>query len=147
MRRTSPPRILGSLVVALGLAVSGPAPAQSLAPTVTDAPKAPVVTMPVVKKDEGAVYPRKALEAGIHDAASVPLELTIDETGAVTHVVVERPVGNGFDEAAVEAAQKLVFEPATRDGRPVASRIRFIYRFTPPPGVLSGRVLKLAGDR
>ena len=38
-----------------------------------------------------------------------------------------------------EAAQKLEFEPATKDGKPVASRIRFVYRFTPPPGVLAGK--------
>jgi hypothetical protein len=56
-------------------------------------------------------------------------------------------VGHGFDDAAEAAAQRLQFQPATRDGRPVAARLRFVYRFTPPPGVLAGRVLTQAGER
>ncbi len=118
----------------------GPHPSASPAP--------PTISMPVVKKNEGAAYPKQALDEGVRDPVEVPLVLDIDVTGAVTRAVVDKPVGHGFDEAAAAAAQKLEFYPATRaDGTPVAARIRFAYRFAPPPAVLSGRVVTLPGER
>jgi TonB family protein len=105
------------------------------------------VTLPVVTRNDGAAYPRQALDDGFRGAAEVALTLTIDASGAVTKAVVEEPVGHGFDEAAVAAAQKLEFRPAMRDGKRVAARIRFLYRFAPPPGALSGRVVTLVGER
>jgi TonB family protein len=118
------------------------------APKTEDPPAQPAVTMPVVKKNEGASYPRQALDDGVRDPVDVPLILDINAAGAVTRAVVVKPVGHGFDEAAVAAAQQLEFYPATRaDGTPFAARIRFTYRFTPPPGVLTGRVVTLAGER
>ncbi|HTQ46699.1 MAG TPA: TonB family protein, partial [Polyangiaceae bacterium] len=139
-----PPRFLLFLTTAVALAGSiSPATARAQAPQ----PAQPVVTMPVVKRNEGAVYPKAALDAGIHETVEVPLVLTIDATGVVTRAEVEKPIGHGFDEAAVAAAQRLIFEPATRDGKPVPARIRFVYRFTPPPSVLSGRVVTEAGER
>ena len=74
--------------------------------------------------------------------------LTMDATGVVTRAVVEKPVGHGFDEAAVEAAQKLQFEPATRDGKPVAARIALRLSLHASRGaVLAGRVVTHAGER
>ncbi len=149
-----PPRPSGfSLPLAAALLALAPAAAWAQqAPAlggsgVAPAPAAPVVTMPVVKKNDGVTYPRQALDEGFHEPAEVSLILTIDATGVVTRAVVEKPVGHGFDEAAVEAAQKLQFEPATRDGKPVAARTRFVYRFTPPSAVLTGRVLAATSDR
>ena len=150
-----PPRPSGLLFpMAAALLALAPAAAwaQQGAPTTIPGaapppPAAPVVTMPVVKTNEGVTYPREALEAGIHDTVEVSLILTIDATGVVTRAVVEKPVGHGFDEAAVEAAQKLTFEPATKDGTPVAAKTRFVYRFTPPAAALSGKVLTEATDR
>ena len=106
-----------------------------------------VIVPPAVKSNEGAQYPAQALSEGFYEAAEVELVLTIDPGGRVTNAVVDKPAGHGFDEAALAAAQKLAFEPATRDGKPVAARTRFVYRFTPPPAVLSGRVVTLASDR
>jgi TonB family protein len=111
------------------------------------AQKQPVITPPVLKTNTGALYPEQALSEGFQETVDVPLLLTIDATGAVTQAVVEKPVGHGFDEAAIAAAQKLLFEPAARDGKPVASRTRFVYRFAPPPAILSGRVVTLSGER
>ncbi len=65
----------------------------------------------------------------------------------MTRAVVETPAGHGFDEAAVAAAQKLEFEPALRDGKPVAAVIRFQYHFAPPLAALSGRVVKAGVER
>lgn len=49
-------------------------------------------------------------------------------------------------EAAISAAQKLLFFPATRDGRPVAAKIKFRYVFNPPSPVLTGRVRHQSDD-
>jgi TonB family protein len=139
--------------LAFGLAWAAPArvlaqPAPPPAPPEAgQPPKQPAITLPVVTRNEGASYPAAALREGFHDVVDVPLLLTIDATGTVTRVDVEKPFGHGFDEAATAAAQRLTFQPATRDGKPVAARLRFVYRFAPPPGVLGGRVLTLAGDR
>jgi len=132
-------------VTSLALASPARAQAPNLPPNQEAAP--PVVTMPSVRKNGGAAYPKQALDEGIDSLVEVALFLDIDVNGTVTKAVVEKPAGHGFDEAAVAAARALEFEPATRDGRPVAARIRFVYRFAPPPAALSGRVVTLAGDR
>ncbi len=111
------------------------------------APAPPVVTLPTMKRNDGAAYPKQALDEGIAGVVEVALFLDIDANGAVTRAVVQEAAGHGFDEAAVAAARALEFEPATRDGTPIAARIRFVYRFTPPPAVLAGRVVTLASDR
>ncbi len=78
-----------------------------------------------------AVYPAEALRHG--ESASVRLQLDIDDGGHVTRVAVVESSGEpAFDEAAVVAAREFEFEPARRDGRAVAARIRYRYRFTPP---------------
>jgi TonB family protein len=105
----------------------------------------PVVTMPVAKKSDGAAYPKQALDEGLRETVEVPVIITVDAAGAVTNAVLEKPVGHGFDEAALAAAKALEFEPATRDGRPVAARTRIVYKFAPPASVLSGRVATLMG--
>ena len=55
----------------------------------------------------------------------------MDATGAVTAAAVSASVGNGFDEAAREAAMKMHFEPAEIDGKPAAIRIEYVMHFRP----------------
>lgn len=105
------------------------------------------VVSPVLLYDPGVAYPPRAIDEGFDETVTVPLVLGIDRQGAVTQAAIETPAGHGFDEAALSAARRLRFEPAERDGRPVASRIRFKYTFVPPPAVLSGSVRTLASDR
>jgi len=111
------------------------------------APPQVVRTPPVLKRDEGAEYPAQALSDGIRIETSVMLILEVDTSGLVRKATVDVPVGHGFDEAALAAGQKLVFEPATKDGQPVAARIRFKYTFPAPPSALEGRVLDKEGDK
>ncbi len=125
-------------------------------------PKAPVMVPPKLKHFESAPYPEEAQKEGIE--GSVILELTIDKTGRVTAAKAVEPVGHGFDEAAEAAALKFVFEPATRDGQPIVSKIHYQYAFTltpaepegsgeegpaePPPGATTGNIggaLRIAG--
>src|SRR5690606_13000333 len=105
-------------------------------------------------------YPTEAQAAGLEGA--VGLQLDIDATGKVTAATVVDPAGHGFDEAATEAAYRLVFEPARRaNGEPAPARILYRFTFTltpaqpdtpdgpaPPPGVpepLGGQVLADVG--
>jgi len=143
------PRLVFVLPAALLATAAASWPARAQPPDAPPPPATPqpVVTLPVVKQNPGAAYPKEALDAGIRESVDVPLLLDVDVAGAVTRAVVEKVAGHGFDEAATAAAGRLEFQPATRDGKPVAARIRFVYRFSPPPAVLSGRVVTLAGER
>jgi TonB family protein len=104
------------------------------------APAPPTITPPVVKKDEGAQYPEQAIKDKVNKPVEVVLVLEVDADGRVRSATVETPAGHGFDEAAVEAAKRLELQPATRNGQPIAAKIRHKYVFTPPPAQLVGRV-------
>jgi TonB family protein len=107
----------------------------------------PTITVPVVKKDEGAAYPVQAITDKVKDPVTIDLILSLDASGAVTSVTVENPAGHGFDEAATEAAKRLEYEPALRNGIPVAAKIRHAYVFNPPSSRVVGRVLTERGAR
>ncbi len=111
------------------------------------APAAPVLTPPVLKKDDGAQYPKQALDAKVRAPVTVVLILEIDPNGAVTKATPEAPQGNGFDESAVDAGRKLVFAPATKNGQPIAAKIKYRIEFPVPKGKLSGRVFSRADDK
>jgi TonB family protein len=105
-------------------------------------PQAPVVVPPRLVQDSPAHYPDQALRDGVHDKVTVQLVLEIDTSGHVKSATVDPPQGHGFDEAAASAASTLVFDPATRNGAPVAAKIRFSYTFDPPAARAVGRVLR-----
>ncbi len=116
-RRTS---LASALVLALALSSAATARAQ---PTTE-------VTAPVVVSHVDAAYPPSALAA--RKDADVVVALTIDADGHVTKVDVVTSGGADLDEAAVVAARQWTFAPATRAGKPVASRIRVPFHFSPP---------------
>ncbi len=117
-------------------------------PTARPAPAPPpTIIAPVVKKDEGAAYPQQAISDKVKDPVTVDLVLEIDATGAVKDVVVDKPAGHGFDEAATEAAKKLEYEPAKRNGQPIGAKIRHKYVFNPPPSRIVGRVVTSRGGK
>jgi TonB family protein len=146
-------RTLVILTVAALFALPLPARAQPGGGVVTrpaeqPPPPPPPVTLtpPVLKKDEGAVYPKQAIDDKVKDTVRVDVVIEVDPTGAPKSVTVETPQGHGFDEAAVEAANKLVFDPATRNGKPVAAKIRHSYVFAPPPSRVIGRITRQPSD-
>ena len=104
------------------------------------------VAPPRLVIDSPATYPQQAVTDHVAAPTSVVLVLQIDDTGAVTDAAVEAPQGHGFDEAALAAARQLHFEPARRDGAPVAVKIKFRYDFPAAASHLHGRVLSAADD-
>lgn len=74
-----------------------------------------------------ATYPPMALRLGLE--ADVPLKVFVDEDGRVTKVEIAKSAGMGFDEEAVKTVRQYRFEPATSDGRRVATEFTYIYRF------------------
>ncbi len=110
-------------------------------------PKPPKLTkQPELIEAAAPEYPPAALEAKLE--AAVKIRIHIDATGKVTKAEVPEPVGNGFDEAAIAAAEAYVFKPAEWDGVPGPIIVETIIHFTiqeeevtepeppppPPPG-------------
>ena len=86
-------------------------------------PSIPARTAPVLSERAEPVYPPAARDKGF--GGTVTLEITVGADGAVASVKVARPAGFGLDEAALEAARRFRFRPATERGRPVASSVLF----------------------
>ncbi len=85
-------------------------------------PAEPVHVEPLGKIDAtpGAVF-----------ADTVMLKLTVDAEGRVTDVDVWSTSGNdAIDDAALEAAHKCLFKPATQDGEPIESFYQIYYRLS-----------------
>jgi len=151
------PRFQTSLRIALALTatvLAHVAYGQDAAPAATTAPDAAsALTPPKLVTFVDAIYPAAAKAARLQ--ANVDLELTIDATGAVTSARVAAPVGNGFDEAALEAARRFVFEPAKRGDKAIPARIRYRYLFElaaeaaplPTTGELEGKILSRSDNQ
>ena len=74
-----------------------------------------------------AVYPAEAQAQGL--TARVRLAVTIGADGLVMTAKVVEPVGQGFDEAAVEAVKQFIFTPAEVDFKPAVVQIEYVYNF------------------
>ena len=109
------------------------APAKSHAQPAPEPPAAaPRLAPPELVERAEPEYPESKKTA--HESAEVELKLTIDESGAVSDVEVTSSAGEEFDVAAIDAARKLKFKPATRDGQPIVARIpfRFVFKVAAP---------------
>jgi protein TonB len=63
----------------------------------------------------------------------VVLALTVDVGGRVAEARVVEDPGHGFGEAAVRVVRRECrFDPARRDGEPVATTLRYTVRFVLP---------------
>ena len=78
-----------------------------------------------------ARFPEEARREGA--SGTVVVQIVIDRQGKVAGAKIVRGAGHGFDEAALDAARKLRFEPATRDGVaiPVQLDYEIHFRFMP----------------
>lgn len=97
-------------------------------------------------QDDGAPVPEQAVDARARfasgsapaypDAARsdgveghVHLELVVGVSGSVESARVLHGVGHGLDEAALDAARRFRFAPATKGGRPVRVRMAWSLEF------------------
>jgi TonB family protein len=99
-----------------------------------DAP--PVIKAPKLRQFAEPTFPPDALAQGL--SGRVEVELVVEVDGHTRDPKIKTPAGHGFDEAALEAASRLLFEPATRNGTAIPARIVFPYIFEfkapePPP--------------
>ncbi|HEY0100885.1 MAG TPA: TonB family protein [Pyrinomonadaceae bacterium] len=73
------------------------------------------------------LYTEQARHGGISGTVRLRMVLAFD--GKVRHILVVQGLGGGLSEMAVEAARKIKFTPATRDGRPVSQFVTIEYNF------------------
>ena len=62
-------------------------------------------------------------------ATETLVHLVVDEKGLPVNVSVKRSGGEAFDKEAMEAVRQYRFEPATRDGKPVAVELNVAVNF------------------
>ena len=86
-----------------------------------------VTQMPRLRNEVRIPYPPEAKKQGIE--GPVVMDLLIDGSGKVREVKLIEGPGFGLNQAATQAIRKFEFRPAKVDNKPVAVRIRYIYRF------------------
>jgi len=90
--------------------------------------------LPNVEEPEAADLPKYSYPAAAHGSgksARVRVSVLVDENGKVANAVIKEgdSSGLGFNEAALEAARKVPFAPATRDGIPGKMWTELIFEF------------------
>lgn len=84
--------------------------------------------MPTLASEVRVDYPTEAKKNGIQGV--VVMDILIDDSGRVRDVALIEGPGYGMNEAALSAVRGFRFHPATsQEGKPVAVRIRYGYRF------------------
>jgi TonB family protein len=81
----------------------------------------------VLSKPE-PVYTEQARNAGI--SGTVILRAVFSATGTVEHILVIRSLPGGLTESAIQAAKKIRFMPATKDGKLVSMFMELQYNFS-----------------
>jgi periplasmic protein TonB len=72
-------------------------------------------------------YPEKAKKDGIE--GMVYVSAFVDAKGKVTEAKIEKSTAVVLDSAALAAARKSVFTPASKDGKPVGAWVTLPYKF------------------
>lgn len=108
----------------------GPEPAEPMRPGDLIRPGLPGVLVPEVRDFPAYAYPAAARGSGRQ--VSVRVRVLVDETGKVVEAVVREgdASGLGFNEAALEAARRTPFHPATRDDVPGRMWTELIFEFS-----------------
>src|SRR5215472_14373689 len=85
-------------------------------------------TAPKLIQQHEAVYSEEARRARLQGV--VGLDVVVGEDGRAQSIHVRQSLGLGLDENALAAVARWRFEPAMRDGRPVAMEcgVEVVYR-------------------
>ncbi len=85
------------------------------------------VTVPTILFKEKAKYTEEARQHKIQGSVILSAIFTAD--GRVTNIRVARGLPDGLTEKSIEAAMKIRFQPATKNGSPVSVRVTLEYNF------------------
>jgi protein TonB len=83
---------------------------------------------PTILYREKARYTEEARQDKVQGRVVLSAFFTAD--GRVTNIRVLSPLPGGLTEKAIEAAQRIRFQPATRNGAPITVRANLEYHFT-----------------
>jgi protein TonB len=132
----APPTAAPRFVMTLGNAIHAPGGATAsngvgsgTGQSVADEPfaEAAVDSPAQLLRGDPPGYTAEAEAAGIE--AEVPLEIVLDETGAVARARALARAGYGLEEAALRSIRAYRFAPARRNGRAAVVRMRWMMRF------------------
>jgi TonB family protein len=87
----------------------------------------PGITVPALLKEFEPEYSDEARKAKF--SGTVVLAVEIDASGQPTNIRVNRSLGLGLDEKAVEAVRQWTFVPAKKDGQPIAVQAQVVVTF------------------
>jgi len=91
----------------------------------------PGVAPPKLQSQLDPRYPPAAQR--LNRAAQVDIKVLVDERGRVMDAErIGTKAGFGFDEAALDAARRAIFQPATKDGVRVKMWMTLRVNFNPP---------------
>jgi protein TonB len=82
-----------------------------------------------IKRKPEPSYTQQALDHGVQ--GRVILRCIFSSTGQVTNIHVTAALPDGLTERAIEAAKKIKFKPAMKDGQPVSMWMELQYYFNP----------------
>lgn len=140
MRRHAPILVFCTGLAASAAGVGGASEAWAQ-PASDQAPKPRTsVVLPRLLSDSEVPYPE-----GRTEEATVTLVITIGDDGNVREATAEAE-NEPFSTLAREHALAWKFEPATRDGKPIAAKIKFEVVFRPPVVVPEAAVLAPGGE-
>jgi TonB family protein len=97
-----------------------------------DAERTVFTTLEVTTKARVLSKPEPTYTKAARDAyveGTVVLRAIFTADGNVKNILVLSPLPNGLTERSINAARKIKFQPATKDGRPVAVFIQIEYNF------------------
>ncbi len=85
----------------------------------------PTEEAPIMLKSATPEYPQGALEMGI--TGTICLKVFVDERGRILEAKIVEDSGKdvGFEEAALAAAMKTKWKPATSNGKPISVWITY----------------------
>ncbi|HVY25444.1 MAG TPA: TonB-dependent receptor plug domain-containing protein [Polyangiaceae bacterium] len=115
-----------SLLLASLLLASAFRPQRALAQTAAPAVAADVIVPPQLEGEPNVPYPD-----GAHGDVTIVMTVTVNADGSVRDAKASE-FWEPFATAAMDAARRFHFKPATRGGRPVAAVIRFEIGFKEP---------------
>jgi protein TonB len=80
-----------------------------------------------ILSQEKAEYTPEAREAKVEGV--VVLRVLFRSDGTITHLKVIKELPHGLTEKAIEAANKIKFKPAEKDGKPVSANAQLEFTF------------------